>query len=67
MTFWTCLFLTIGVVYLTGQLIRLVDFIDQPSARSRRSARSCAPASRTASWRQSPSCSNQNRTSRRAA
>ena len=23
MTFWTCLFLTIGVVYLTGQLIRL--------------------------------------------
>lgn len=67
MTFWACLFLTIGVVYLTGQLIRLVDFIDQPSARSRRSARSCAPASRTASWRQSPSHTTRSRAARRAA
>ena len=49
MTFWTCLFLTIGVIYLTGQLIRLVDFTDQPSARSRRSARSCAPSHTTRS------------------
>ena len=50
-----------------AQLIRLVDFIDQPSARSRRSARSCAPASRTASWRQSSSHTTRSRAARRAA
>lgn len=33
MTGWTFFFVLIGVVFMTAQLFRLINFIDSPAAR----------------------------------
>jgi len=36
MTGWTFFFILVGVVFLTAQLFRIIDAIEQPARRSRR-------------------------------
>ena len=36
MTGWTFFFILVGVVFMTAQLFRVIDFIDRPSPRFRR-------------------------------
>ena len=36
MTGWTFFFILVGVVFMTAQLFRLIEYIDRPSPRSRR-------------------------------
>lgn len=38
MTGWTLFFILVGVVYLTGQLFRVIDAIERPARHSRRRA-----------------------------
>lgn len=38
MTGWTFFFILVGVVFLTAQLFRVIDYIERPAQRSRRQA-----------------------------
>ncbi len=38
MTGWTLFFILVGVAFLTAQLFRIIDIIEQPRSRRRRSA-----------------------------
>lgn len=39
MTGWTLFFIVVGITYVTAQLFRLIDAIDQPKQRQPRAAR----------------------------
>lgn len=41
MSGWTFFFILVGVVFLTVQLFRVIDYIEQPARRSRRRTGSC--------------------------
>lgn len=34
MSFWTCFFIIVGVLFLTAQLVRLIDFIERPAVKT---------------------------------
>ena len=45
MSFWTCFFIIVGVLFLTSQLVRLIDFIERPAVKPTARA-ACAYISR---------------------
>lgn len=38
MTGWTLFFILVGVTFLTAQFFRVIEYIDRPSRRARRTA-----------------------------